>query len=113
MDDSNEERLSHVVPVKVLLAVFAALIALTGLTVFLGRFDVGEFDIVVAMAVASIKAALVALYFMHLRHDRALNGILLVGSVLFVLLFVALAVIDSGEYRENLRPVPTTAPGQR
>ena len=59
-------------------------------------------NIVVAMGVATIKATLVGLYFMHLRWDRPFNAIILVGSLLFLGIFLGFALLDTGEYQENM-----------
>src|SRR5262249_27604520 len=55
----------HVVSWKVYLGVFLALVTLTVATVVVAGFDFGEFNLVVALAVAVTKATLVVLYFMH------------------------------------------------
>ena len=59
------------------------------------------------MGVATIKAILVSLYFMHLRWDRPFNAIILVGSFLFLGIFLGFALLDTGEYKENLIVDPT------
>lgn len=60
------------VHVRSYMLVFGALLVLTGVTVALSYFDFGSMqaNIVVAMIVATIKAGLVALIFMHLNHER-------------------------------------------
>ena len=55
----------HVVSVGLYLAVFAALLVLTGITVWAGRQDFGPFNTVVALGIAVVKATLVVLFFMH------------------------------------------------
>jgi len=50
------------------------------------------------MGIASVKAVLVALFFMHLWYDRPFNAILPVAAVLFVLLFVGLTLMDTARY---------------
>ena len=62
----------------------------------------GDLNIVVAMGVATIKATLVGLYFMHLRWDRPFNAIILVGSLLFLGIFLGFTLLDTGEYQEDL-----------
>ena len=54
----------------------------------------GTGKLVVLVALAVVKAALVALYFMHLRYDKPFNGIVFVSSLLFVALFLALTLMD-------------------
>ncbi len=103
-DDDHEHGLSHVVPVRLLLTVFVLLLGLTWLTVAVTAIDIGRAgNLVIAMGIASVKAALVALYFMHLRWEKPLNVIVAVSSLLFALLFVAITLLDRSEYREDIR----------
>ena len=61
---------------------FAGLIVLTAITVAVSYFDLGPFNLIVAMSIATIKAALVAMWFMHLRYDSGLHALIfLVGVV--------------------------------
>lgn len=95
----DEHHGPHVVPMKLLVGVFAILMFLTVITVGVTSFDFGyEMNLVVAMAIALVKAAFVGLYFMHLRWDAPINGFILVASLLFVTLFIAITLMDSGQY---------------
>ena len=91
----------HAVPLKVLFAVYGALLVLTVLTVAVTLFNLGQWGVWVALAVAVAKAGLVAMYFMHLRWDSPFNGIVLVVAFLFVALFIGIAVMDSHYYAPN------------
>jgi cytochrome c oxidase subunit 4 len=62
--------------------------------------DIGEFNIVVALGVALVKATLVCLFFMHLRWDRSFNTLVFVGSVVLVLLMMAFLIMDTNQYRD-------------
>lgn len=101
----------HVVPLKILVAVFLSLVVLTVVTVAATWIDLGAFNLWLALAIATVKASLVALYFMHLRYDRPFNGIVLITALLFVMLFVGLALTDTEEYQETL--IPDYAPGMQ
>jgi cytochrome c oxidase subunit 4 len=94
---------AHPVPAKVLVAVFAALLLLTLTTVRVAAYDLGEWNIVLALAIAVCKASLVLLYFMHLRYDRLFNGLILIVALLFVVLFISLALTDTQAYQHELR----------
>ena len=95
---------AHVVPLKILFGVWFALVVLTVITVGAVRIDLGPFNIWIALAIALVKSALVGLYFMHLRYDQPFNAIILVGSLLFVVLFVGLALLDTAHYQHELIP---------
>jgi len=58
--------------------------------------------IILALAVATVKATIVGLYFMHLRWDRAFVGFIFVGSILFVVLFIGIALTDTMEYQPSI-----------
>jgi len=100
---------NHIVPLRVLIGVWAALMVLTVLTVGAVHVDLGNLNLWLAMSIATVKASLVALYFMHLRYDRPFNAVILVASLLFVMLFVSLALMDTAQYQYELIPGP--APG--
>lgn len=89
----------HLVPTSILVATGMALLVLTVITVAVRYIDVGEFNIHIALGIAVIKAALVCLFFMHLRWDRPFNSLMFVACVLFVLLMMSFTVMDTTQYR--------------
>lgn len=99
----------HVVPVKILLGVALGLFFLTFITVAATWRDFGRLNIWIAMIIATVKASLVLLYFMHLRYDRPFNGLVLIGSLLFVAIFIGFALMDTVEYHPE--QIPGYAPG--
>ena|SRR6476660_7231611 len=73
----------HIVPVRVYLTIFAALLVGTALTVFAAFVDFPwQFNTIVALTIAVAKATLVVLYFMHVRYGSRLVW-LIVGAALF------------------------------
>ena len=91
MSDSHSH---HVMPFSTYIAVFSALIFLTIITVWVAQFDFGMFNGVVAMSIATVKAAFVALYFMQLKQDNKLYLVMLVSSVGFLLLLWGFTFFD-------------------
>ena len=102
--DDGHGGISHVMPLKLLFRVFAALIALTALTVFVAQTDLGSWEIVITMIIATTKATLVAVYFMHLKYDSPFNATILAFSLLFVALFIGFTLIDVERYQPDLIP---------
>ncbi len=92
---SAHSGLGHVVPLWLLAAVFGALLALTGLTVAVASVDLGNLNLYLALGIAAVKASLVVLFFMHLFWDRPFNAMIFIGCLLFVCLFIGLALTDS------------------
>ena len=92
----------HVLPLWLLVGTWAALMGLTILTVGSSQFDLGAFDLPIAMGIATIKAMLVLMIFMHLGFDKGFHSLLIFGSLLFVFLFVSFALIDRGQYQPSI-----------
>ena len=91
----NQPIVGHLVSMSTLVWTTLALLFLTVLTVAVRYVDVGEFNIVIAIGIAVLKATLVALFFMHLWWDRPFNQIVFVACIAFVVLLIALTVIDT------------------
>ena len=98
---SAHSHLGHVVPVWMLAAVFIALVMLTGLTVTVAHFDLGNMNLYVALAIAALKASLVVLFFMHLYWERPFNSMIFVGCLMFVTLFISITMTDSKAYEAS------------
>jgi cytochrome c oxidase subunit 4 len=94
----------HVVPAWLLVTVWAALACLTFATVKAADFNLGALNLWLAMAIATVKGSLVALYFMHLRWDRSFYAIVFIGALVFVTLFIGLAMMDSLQYQPEMIP---------
>ena len=104
---SHGDQIGHVVPVKFLVLICALLLFLTAVTVWVSRYDfteinIAEMGIITALFVATVKATIVGLYFMHLRWDRPFIGFIFVGSILFVVLFICIALTDSLAYQPTI-----------
>lgn len=93
----------HIVPVKVLVGVFLALVALTVITVEAAKYDVGSADVIVSMAIATIKASLVVFIFMHLWYDKPLNRIAFFFSLIFAAFFLCMILLDSHAYNAYVK----------
>ena len=98
----------HAMPLWILGAVFVALLVLTVLTVAVTYVDLGKLNIWVALLIAVVKGGLVAMYFMHLRYDAPFNGVILITSLLFVALFIAITLTDSSAYQPAVEAATAT-----
>ncbi len=90
-----EKHKIHVVPLKMYLAVATALIVMTAITVGVSFIDLGALNITVALAIASIKALLVAFFFMHLFWDNKLYLVIFSAGLLFLTIFLTLTMFDT------------------
>ena len=76
--------------------VWAVLIVLTIITVLTGRMHLPAWGLVLALLIATVKGALVALYFMHLAEHHGANRLVFITSLVFVVLLISLTVADVG-----------------
>lgn len=101
MSQSNSHA-AHVTGPKTYGAVLLGLLVLTIITVQASYIDFGSMNTVVALIIATIKASLVALFFMHLRHDK-FNAVIFVGGLLFLSIFLIWTLFDLST-RETILP---------
>jgi cytochrome c oxidase subunit IV len=110
---------SHVSSVFFYAAVFGALLFLTVLTVGQSYVDLGRFNLVMVILIASLKASLVVSFFMHLRWDNKFNILIFISTLFFIGVFFAYTMNDTERRGEldadqNVRFDPRTgeeAPG--
>jgi len=94
--------IAHVIPARVLLAVFGALMVLTFLTLAASWVDLGAWNLWIAMGIATVKASLVVLFFMHLLYDNRFNALIFVTALAFLTLFISLTLLDRVEYQPDI-----------
>lgn len=100
---------AHVLPARVLLGTGAALAALTAATVLASRIDLGALNIVLALAIAGLKAGLVGAFFMHLRYERPFQTVVFLSAVFFALVLVGFVAFDTTQYQPDLRAAEAAA----
>ena len=84
----------HVVPLRVYFVIFASLMVLTAVTVAVAYLDLGPLNTVAALAIAVTKAALVILYFMHVRYSPSLTKLVVAGSFLWLFIMLSITMSD-------------------
>jgi cytochrome c oxidase subunit 4 len=94
----------HVASLKLLVGVMIALMFGTWLTVSVTHFDFGALNIWIGLGIATAKAILVGLYFMHLRWDKPFNAFVFVSAFAFLALFIGFALMDSAHYQDVIIP---------
>lgn len=98
----EHQNFAHPAPVWQLLLVFFALIGLTIATVYQASFDTGNLELILSLFIATVKAALVMLFFMHMLHDKPLNIIIFLSAFVFVALFIGFTMMDAHAYRDSV-----------
>ena len=84
----------HVTPKRTYFAIWAALLALTYLTVVVSRMDLGRLNTIAALTIAVSKALLVVLFFMHIRYSTRLTKLVVAGGFLWLALLIGLTMAD-------------------
>ena len=80
---------------KIYVLVWAALIVLTALTAAVSFVDLGPFNTVVALLIATFKALLVILFFMHVKYtSEKLTKTVIISSVFWLLILLFLSLAD-------------------
>jgi cytochrome c oxidase subunit IV len=84
----------RVISIKTYATVFGLLLLLTATTVAANRIDLGPFNTVLALGIAAVKAMLIALYFMHLRHSSGLTRVVVLAGLLWLGILLVGAMDD-------------------
>ena len=85
----NDEK-NHIVPYRTFLLVLLALLAFTFISIGATSYNLGPVTVLIALLLATFKTILVLTYFMHLKWDVKMFGILvaavlaLIGVVIFI-----------------------------
>lgn len=98
--------MSHIATVKSYVAIFLTLMVLTAITVAVAYVNLGPLNKVVALGIASFKATLVILYFMHVKYSSQLTKLVVVAGFFFLVLLLGLTMADYGS--RAWLPLPPT-----
>jgi cytochrome c oxidase subunit 4 len=109
MTTKSKAHAEHIVPLWIYLTVGGGLFILTGITVGVSFIPLGGWNVVVALGIATLKATLVALFFMHLLYDKKIFLVVFVSAILFVGIFIIFTMFDTmrrGDiYEDAGRPI--------
>ncbi|MCC7125830.1 MAG: cytochrome C oxidase subunit IV family protein [Acidobacteria bacterium] len=95
----------HVSPKSVYYSIFATLMVLTAITVAAAYVNLGQLNAPVALAIATIKATLVVLFFMHVKYSSRLTKLVVATSLFFLFILLAETMMDYAT-RGWTAPVP-------
>jgi cytochrome c oxidase subunit 4 len=85
---------AHILPTRVYYTIYAILMVCTGLTVWIAFLDLGPVNTIAALAIAVFKATLVVLFFMHVKYSTRLTWAVVLGSVFWFGILIALTMSD-------------------
>jgi cytochrome c oxidase subunit 4 len=84
----------HIVSPKIYVVIFLSLMVGTTLTVWAAYQNFGAFNIVIALGIASIKATLVVLFFMHAKYSPRRTQLVVICAVFWLAIMLALTLSD-------------------
>jgi cytochrome c oxidase subunit IV len=85
----------HVIATKLYVTIWIALMCLTVITAGVSFIDLGPFNTIVALSIATFKAILVVLIFMHVKYtSEKLTKTVVISAIFFLFLLLALSMAD-------------------
>jgi cytochrome c oxidase subunit 4 len=84
----------HITPLPVYFAVFAALAIGTLVTWYASTINLGWANTPIALVIATIKAVLVILFFMHLKYSTRLTWVVVIAAFLWLAMLFVLTFSD-------------------
>ena len=108
------EHSEHIVPSSLYWIIFITLIIGTGLTAWIATVDLGPFNTVVALVIATCKASLVVLFFMHVKYtSEKMTKAILISAVFWLLLLLILSLADYSSRRSEQNTLTGALTGPR
>ena len=105
-DLPEEHSATEHVSLATYLVVFAALMVLLIITVAVAFYvHAGDLNLIIALVIATIKASLVVLFFMHVKYASRLTKIFVVAALLWLAILFAFTFADyvSRDWQPNSR----------
>jgi cytochrome c oxidase subunit 4 len=89
----HTEHAEHIVPPTTYVVIIVILLCLTAATVGAAYINLGKYNIVVALGIATLKASLVVLFFMHAKYSPQRTKLVIIAGIfwLAILLFMTMS----------------------
>jgi cytochrome c oxidase subunit 4 len=84
----------HILPVRTYLITFVALLLLLGAAVAAAYLPLGRFHLAVTLSIATIKALVIMLIFMHLRYSNRLTWVFASGAFVWLGIMLSITMTD-------------------
>ena len=91
---SEQEHSEHIVSPGIYLAIILILLFLTGTTISAAFVNLGRFNIVVALVIATLKATLVVLFFMHAKYSPKRTKLIILAGIFWLALLLFMTLSD-------------------
>lgn len=83
-----------VVSYKTQALVLISLVILTGLSVAVTQINLGPLTVTTALLLATAKASLVLIYFMHLKFDNRFFAVMVTGVIALIAIVIFVTFLD-------------------
>lgn len=94
MSDQHHHEETHVVEYGKYIFIWLALLAFTGITVSVAGINLGNWTVVIALLIASVKSWYVLNYFMHMRYEDSVFKVFISVAMVTLAIFIALTFLD-------------------
>lgn len=88
----------HIVSPKLYLLIFTTLMVLTGTTVYAATVDLNQYfeglNVIIALVIATCKAVLVILFFMHAYYSSKRTRLVIISGVFWLAIMLFLTLGD-------------------
>jgi len=85
----------HISSKKTYISIWAILICFTVITAAVSRVDLGQFSGAVALIIATVKAMLVVLFFMHVKYiSEKMTVVVIIAGLFWLMILLVLSMTD-------------------
>jgi cytochrome c oxidase subunit 4 len=91
---STNTNIQHMMSYGKLAAVLIVLLIFTGVTVGVSYFDMGVYNVPIALGIACFKVSLVLLFFMHLKYESIAIKVSFISTICFLAIMISLTFLD-------------------
>ena len=97
MSSDKSGHSEHILPSSMYWGIWLLLIVMTVVTAFIANVDLGRFNTVVALVIATFKASVVVLFFMHVKYtSEKLTKVVIISAIFFLVILLSLSMADYG-----------------
>lgn len=91
---SHNDEKPHIIPYKTFLLVLLAVLAFTFISIGVTSYNLGPLTVLIALLLATFKTILVLTYFMHLKYDVKMFGILVAAVLALIAVVIFITFLD-------------------
>ena len=101
----SDSKMGHIQPMSIYVKVIVSLLVLTLITVWVSGFDFGIFNTLIAVGVATVKASLVVLFFMHGKYEGKITWAFIYYPLIILMILIGALFLDYGNRRADAQAI--------